>query len=158
MFKKILAKLKKQDATVATQQPTATDEMVIFLNKLKDIFAEELLIDPRIRDFELTTYGNSCRQRCNNILEQTTQLTEKIKKHINQHQELHAEKENFATFVNNLFTNLQQSSEKLHNILSQQEIKDKERQLKCYDLGMTVQQSTRTLINTYIAEFDKTQQ
>ena len=156
MIKKLLAKLREVSAEQAApeqKQVTATDEMNTLLDELKNIFAEELLIDPRIRDFESTTYGNSCRQRCNNIMEKTTLLTEKIKKYIEQHEELHEERERFTEFVNKVFTNLQQSSEKLGNILSETETEDKERQLKCYDLGMTVQQSTRALIDTYISAF-----
>ena len=159
MFKKILAKIKKgqtEQVTPEQKQPSTIDEMSTLLGELKNIFAAELLIDPRIRDFEATTYGNSCRQRCNNIMERTTHITEKIKNHIKQNENLHIEKENFATFINKLFTNLRESSGKLNNILSQTETDDKKRQLKCYNLGMTVQQSTRTLIDAYITAFNQT--
>ena len=137
---------------------TAADEMNILLDKLKNIFAEELLIDPRVRDFEITTYGNSCRQRCNNIMEKTTQAIEKIKNHIEQNENLHKEKERFTEFTNKIYINLQESSGKLSNILGNQNTEEKERQLKCYNLGMAVQQSTRTIIDTYIATFNNTKQ
>ena len=129
--------------------------MGVLLDELKNIFAEELLIDPRIRDFEITTYGNSCRQRCNNIMETTTMSIEKIKNHIEQNEVLHKEREKFAECADRIITNLQQSSGKLNTILSGSEPEeDKERQLKCYNLGMTVQQSTRAIIDTYISAYN----
>ena len=158
MFKKLLAKLTKvgdKQAPTEQESSSAAGEMNMLLEELKNIFAGELLIDPRIRDFEATTYGNSCRQRCNNIMEKTTQLTEKIKHLIEHNEELHKEKENFATFVNKIFANLQKSSGKLNTILGESETGDKERQLKCYNLGMTVQQSTRALIDAYITTFNR---
>ncbi len=158
MIKKLLAKLRRvktEQEPPEQEQVTAADAMSTLLDELKNIFANELLIDPRIRDFEATTYGNSCRQRCNNIMERTTLLTAKIENHIEQHEELHEEKERFTEFINKMFSNLQDSSGKLNNILSQQDTGDKERQLTCYNLGMTVQQSTRTLIDNYIAAFNR---
>lgn len=161
MFKKILAKFKKkgresvEQTTSDQRQPNTTDKMNTLLNELKNIFAEELLIDPRIRDFEITTYGNSCRQRCNNIMETTTRSIEKIKNHIEQNEDLHKERGNFTKFTDKVIANLQESSGKLNTILSGSESAEgKERQLKCYNLGMTVQQSTRAIIDAYISTFN----
>ncbi len=158
MLKKILSKLKKKkdvgQTTAKQEQSTTVDKMNTLLNELKNIFAEELLIDPRIRDFEATTYGNSCRQRCNNIMETATQTIEKIKSHVEQNEDLHKEREKFAEFTEKIYTNLQKSSGKLNNILRNQETEEKERQLKCYNLGMTVQQSTRAIIDAYISAFN----
>lgn len=161
MLKKLLTKLKKsgtEQSTPEQGQTNPVDEMNAHLDELKNIFAKELLIDPRVRDFEVTTYGNSCRQRCNNIMEITTQTTEKIKNLIEQNEVLHKEKEKFAEFTEKIFANLQESSGKLNGILSNQEIEEKKRQLKCYNLGMTVQQSTRTIIDAYISAFNSTAQ
>lgn len=158
MLKKILATFKKDGGQAPSnqEQSNTTEEMGVLLNELKNIFAEELLIDPRIRDFEATTYGNSCRQRCNKIMETVTQVIEKIKSHIEQHKELHKEREKFAEFADKIMTGLQKSSGDLNNILKNTEVREKERQLKCYNLGMTAQQSTRATIDAYISAFKNT--
>ena len=156
MLRKLFAKLKKSEKETTGEGKDAGEEMADLLNSLKNIFAAELLIDPRIRDFEGTTYGNSCRQRCNNIMEKTTLLTEKIKAHIRQNKNLQEEEEKYTDAVNKIFANLQASSEKLKNILGQTNIDEKEKQLKCYNLGMTVQQSTRALIEEYTNAFNRT--
>ena len=154
MLKKLFAKLKPKQEEKTGAGGGAFFIMRGFLDELKNIFAEELLIDPRIRDYDATTYGNGCRQRCNKIMEATTAVIEKIKDHIEQNEELHAERENFLAFVDSVFDNLKQSSGKLNGILGQTDMEDKERQLKCYNLGMTVQQSTRAMIDAYISSFN----
>ena len=160
ILKKMLSKFKgggsKQEIIPEQEQSSATEEINTLLDNLKNIFAKELLIDPRVRDFEVTTYGNSCRQRCNSIMETTTQTIEKIKNHIEQNEDLHKHKKEFDKFTEKIIINLQESSKKLNGILGNQEIEEKKRQLKCYNLGMAAQQSIRSAIDAYISTFNNT--
>ena len=129
--------------------------MLSLLHTLKDVFSKEMLIDPRTRDFDGNAYQSSCRQRCATIVGRTTTIIKEVDVLIQQNSVLKSEQDFFAQLADSVLSNLKNSSDKLHTILGDANLGEKEQQLKCYGLGMTVQQSTRALIDAYLSSFGK---